>query len=603
MKDIKKILDTFRDSNNIEINTKTDKPANIESLFDFNALQLESTALKYYELVTLEEISELEAKQLEKILEQAETNERLNFLLNEIDELTFKELGFYEKDSLEQIKNLKVKVKEFIINSDKNQKTDCIDKLQSISGYQNILNEYYKLTTLEELNELEAKQLEKILEQAEIDERLSLLLNEIDELTFQELSFYEKVNLEQIEQQKEETKNHIKGIFYLTSSNNPSLSKVNKIYKHKGYIKSSLAIAVSCLIGMAGGSLLLCNLLPNISQVSGLINHSLLHSLSNIIKVKNYDLAKQKDDENLILVNPTQINEETKFVANIESKVHLMTTSAPDISYLSKEVLINIQNNSKYISRFAGYFIIRMNQPTGDVKLVDIKNSSVGDLRMPIKKSGHSIIDLSLTLASKTLRIHQLQNSKVIDDSTAISASVPSRILHDVKFICKSWQGVPTTIVQTSQKEFPLIHWKSDYFSMSGYSAEIRCKQVSQRFNELYRMGNLNYLTTARINGYPVICATKEIGGDCFEQLFTVNPDIDLDKLLDDISKKLIRVSKKNHKDRPKFTEEIASNNIVGVIGHFSSNATNSVVKYLDMNQYLSRVIALEQNTDIAISL
>jgi hypothetical protein len=31
----------------------------------------------------------------------------------------------------------------------------------------------------------------------------------------------------------------------------------------------------------------------------------------------------------------------------------------------------------------------------------------VGDLRMLIKKSGHSIVDFLLTFASKTLRIHQ----------------------------------------------------------------------------------------------------------------------------------------------------------------------------------------------------
>ena len=54
-----------------------------------------------------------------------------------------------------------------------------------------------------------------------------------------------------------------------------------------------------------------------------------------------------------------------------------------------------------------------------------------------------------------------------------------------------------------------------------------------------------------------------------------------------------MKIPKENHK----------SNNIVGVIGHFRSSATNKVVKYLDMNQYLSRVIALEQYTDIAISL
>ncbi|WP_036489760.1 hypothetical protein, partial [Myxosarcina sp. GI1] len=219
MKDIeiKKILDTIRGSNLRENNPKFDKPPNVETPFGFNSLQLELTALKYYELVTLKELSELEAKQLDKILEQAETDDKLSLLLNEVDELTFEELGFYEKDSLEQVENLRAKAKEFIIKLENYHKIDCIDKLQSICSYQNILNEYYRLITLKELSELETRQLDKILEQAETDDKLSLLLNEVDELTFEELGFYEKDSLEQIENQKSEFKKCIERILNQTN--------------------------------------------------------------------------------------------------------------------------------------------------------------------------------------------------------------------------------------------------------------------------------------------------------------------------------------------------------------------------------------------------
>ena len=189
----RKILETFRDSNHIKNHIETGKPLNSENTCDFNNSKLESILFDYYKLSALEELSELEAKHLDKILELAETDETLSLMLNEVDELTFEELGFYEKDSLEQVENQIAKVKEFIINS---------ESMQSISDYQDILTEYYKLTTLEELSELDAKRLEKILERAETDGTLSLMLNEVDELTFEELGFYKKDSLEKVENQK-----------------------------------------------------------------------------------------------------------------------------------------------------------------------------------------------------------------------------------------------------------------------------------------------------------------------------------------------------------------------------------------------------------------
>jgi hypothetical protein len=225
MKDIKfkNLLETFRDSNSIKIKTKKDKPPNYKNTFNFSCELLKLKVFEYYKLTTLQELSELEAKQLEKILEQAETDETLSLMLNEVDEMTFEELDFYEQDSLKRVENQKTKVKEVIINSEKTQIVNCINTLQSISGYQNILNEYYKLTTLQELSELEAKQLEKILEQAETDETLSLMLNEVDEMTFEELDFYEQDSLKRVEQQKSETKKCIKRI--LNPTNNSTFNQ------------------------------------------------------------------------------------------------------------------------------------------------------------------------------------------------------------------------------------------------------------------------------------------------------------------------------------------------------------------------------------------
>ncbi|NEQ10130.1 MAG: hypothetical protein F6K37_30615 [Moorea sp. SIO4E2] len=52
-----------------------------------------------------------------------------------------------------------------------------------------VLTEYYHLVSKSELTEIESKRLDKILEMAESDDTVSFLINEIDELTFQELDF------------------------------------------------------------------------------------------------------------------------------------------------------------------------------------------------------------------------------------------------------------------------------------------------------------------------------------------------------------------------------------------------------------------------------
>jgi hypothetical protein len=57
----------------------------------------------------------------------------------------------------------------------------------SLERYRKVLTEYYNLARLPELNEAEAQRVYEILERAEEDEILSFLVNEIDELTYQEL--------------------------------------------------------------------------------------------------------------------------------------------------------------------------------------------------------------------------------------------------------------------------------------------------------------------------------------------------------------------------------------------------------------------------------
>ena len=86
-------------------------------------------------------------------------------------------------------------------------------------------------------------------------------------------------------------------------------------------------------------------------------------------------------------------------------------------------------------------------------------------------------------------------------------------------------EGVPATVVQTkSGKQVPIIYWKSQAFSGSGWSPERRCQEVSARFQSYHSSGTLEYITTGRMNGLPVICVAKTDGGACAGLLYTLKP-------------------------------------------------------------------------------
>ena len=88
---------------------------------------------------------------------------------------------------------------------------------------------------------------------------------------------------------------------------------------------------------------------------------------------------------------------------------------------------------------------------------------------------------------------------------------------------CMNANGVPATVVQTkSGKQVPIIYWKSQTFSGSGWTPERRCQEVSARFQSYHSSGTLEYITTGRMNGLPVICVAKTDGGGCAGLLYTL---------------------------------------------------------------------------------
>ncbi|WP_421654920.1 COP23 domain-containing protein [Leptothermofonsia sp. ETS-13] len=105
------------------------------------------------------------------------------------------------------------------------------------------------------------------------------------------------------------------------------------------------------------------------------------------------------------------------------------------------------------------------------------------------------------------------------------AAIPPPPVISDSFFYQPDHRGRPTTFIATPTGIYPLINWVSHYFSRSSFDPEVRCQEVSNRFDRYYREGRLNYITTGIINRQPVVCVATEIGGPCTGLLFTLKPN------------------------------------------------------------------------------
>jgi Circadian oscillating protein COP23 len=104
----------------------------------------------------------------------------------------------------------------------------------------------------------------------------------------------------------------------------------------------------------------------------------------------------------------------------------------------------------------------------------------------------------------------------------------------ETSFVCGTYENKPATIARTSRGDVPIVVWSSAEFSGSGFTPNVRCKQVSARFQSFYRSGQLKYITTGTINKLPALCATKQLGNTCNSQnlLYTLKPTSDPQKVI-----------------------------------------------------------------------
>ncbi|MBR8840279.1 MAG: COP23 domain-containing protein [Stigonema ocellatum SAG 48.90 = DSM 106950] len=130
----------------------------------------------------------------------------------------------------------------------------------------------------------------------------------------------------------------------------------------------------------------------------------------------------------------------------------------------------------------------------------------------------------------------------------SFSESQPSEAKpNQVTFFCRevfdqaSNSRIPATVAWIPERQIHVrfIGWKSEYFERNGWTPQKRCATVTEKFQQFYSQGRLNYLTYGTVNGYPVICAPANPEETCNSnnQLFTLksgsNPQIVFQNLID----------------------------------------------------------------------
>jgi len=95
------------------------------------------------------------------------------------------------------------------------------------------------------------------------------------------------------------------------------------------------------------------------------------------------------------------------------------------------------------------------------------------------------------------------------------------------RFSCGQIQGSPATLAATKRGQVPVIRWTSDYFAGSGWTPAARCRRVSDLFEQYYRQGTLNFLTTERDRHTQqnVVCVAPAANEQCTGVLFTLKPE------------------------------------------------------------------------------
>jgi len=116
------------------------------------------------------------------------------------------------------------------------------------------------------------------------------------------------------------------------------------------------------------------------------------------------------------------------------------------------------------------------------------------------------------------------------------SANQPNQVTFFCQEVFDSASGekIPATVawIPERQAHVRFIGWKSEAFPQ--WSPKKRCQVVSEKFQKYHEAGLLNYLTTGKNKGFPVICVAKTNQETCngSNQLFTLKNGSDPELVL-----------------------------------------------------------------------
>jgi Circadian oscillating protein COP23 len=138
----------------------------------------------------------------------------------------------------------------------------------------------------------------------------------------------------------------------------------------------------------------------------------------------------------------------------------------------------------------------------------------------------------------KILPVESVSKHQLLVLGVATLVAIGSNVLYapstpaltaTTSFVCGRSNGKPATVARTKKGDVPIVIWSSEALSDAGFTPQVRCQQVSARFQSLYRSGQLKYITAGTVNNLPVVCATRKITSACDRQnlLYTLKPNTD----------------------------------------------------------------------------
>ena len=97
--------------------------------------------------------------------------------------------------------------------------------------------------------------------------------------------------------------------------------------------------------------------------------------------------------------------------------------------------------------------------------------------------------------------------------SSSSGGSSETRSSQSVRYQCQpNAEGNPTTVAHTPRGPIELIVWRSTFWSNSGFTPQLRCQEVTTRFQQQSDAKRLRYISTGTLNSYNVICVSEQSG-------------------------------------------------------------------------------------------